>query len=234
MAAQAALKAGAGWVSVAPLSEFLAPPWKREFTYESFALEGEIELKPLEEFIEKRKVKAVLIGPGTMENPLTRPILAKLSELQKKSKLRIIIDAGALGNILDLGKGLKFDPDNTLLTPHPGEWQRLSKDEVMGTVEKISDLEPLAQRLSKAGFSAIYKSASPIVIARDRSLCLSLGDNRLARAGSGDILAGLILGLAATPHSLVEIAAIAQNMLARASKTSEHSLSPLEMLERIL
>ncbi|RYZ50959.1 MAG: NAD(P)H-hydrate epimerase, partial [Proteobacteria bacterium] len=76
MAAQAALKAGAGWVSVAPLSEFLAPAWKREFTYESFALEGEIELKPLEDFIEKRKVKAVLIGPGTMETPLTKVILA--------------------------------------------------------------------------------------------------------------------------------------------------------------
>lgn len=234
MAAQAALKAGAGWVSVAPLSEFLAPAWKREFTYESFALEGEIELKPLEEFIEKRKVKAILIGPGTMENPLTGPILAKLSELQKKTKLRIILDAGALGNLLVLTKGLSFDPDHTLLTPHPGEWQRLSKDEPLGRVERISDLEGLGKRLSKAGFSAIYKSASPIVIARDKSIFLSLGDNRLARAGSGDILAGLILGLSATPHSLVEIAAIAQNMLARASKTSDHSLSPLEILAKVL
>ena len=55
MAAQAAWKAGAGWVSVASLSEVMAPAWSREFTYESLALEGEIDVAAMREFIVQRK-----------------------------------------------------------------------------------------------------------------------------------------------------------------------------------
>lgn len=234
MAAQAAMKAGAGWVSVAPMSEIFAPAWTREFTYESFALEGEIDTKALREFIVNRKVKALLIGCGTMETPLTRPVLITIVELQKELKLKVIFDAGALANIIPLAKGLRFDPQLTLLTPHPGEWKRLHRDEELQSPDQISDLEPAIAELGKAGFSAIYKSASPIVLTPGKSIFLSLGDNRLARAGSGDILAGLILGLAATPHSLHEIAAVAQNMLARASSLENHSLSPLQVLDKIL
>lgn len=234
MAAQAALKAGAGWVSVAPMSALFAPPWAREFTYESFALEGRIEATALREFIVKRKVKALLIGCGTMENPLTRELLALLAALQKQQNIRLIFDAGALGDIISLAKGLSFDPELTLLTPHPGEWRRLSKDEPLPTLAKVGDLAPAIARLTTAGFSAIYKSASPIVLAPGQAFFLSLGDNRLARAGSGDILAGLILGLALTPHSLHEIAAIAQNLLARSAALDEHSLSPLALLNKLV
>lgn len=234
MAAQAAMKAGAGWVSVAPMSEIFAPAWTREFTYESFALEGEIDAKALRDFIVNRKVKALLIGCGLMETPLTRPVLTTLVQLQKELKLKIIFDAGALSDILSLVQGLSFDPNLTLLTPHPGEWKRLRKEETLRSPDQVSDLAASIKVLEKAGFSAIYKSASPIVLAPGKSIFLSLGDNRLARAGSGDILAGLILGLAPTPHSLHEIAAVAQNMLARASSLENHSLSPLQILEKIL
>jgi len=233
MAAEAALKAGAGWVSVAPMSEIFAPAWTREFTYESFALEGVIDARALSDFVLKRRVKAILIGPGTMDNPLTHDVLAALSALQKKQTLRLIFDAGALSNLFSLAKGLRFDPEHTLLTPHPGEWARLDSQEPLSAPARVSDLSHVIARLQRFGFSAIFKSASPIILAPGRCIFLSLGDNRLARAGSGDVLAGLILGLAPTPHNLHELSALAQNMLARSSLRSEASLSPLENLKHL-
>ncbi len=233
MAAEAALVAGAGWVTVAPMSEILAPAWTREFTYESFALEGEIDSDALREYVVSRKVRAILIGPGTMDNPLTHEILVTLSHLQKQHKIRLIFDAGALGDLLGAVSGIKFDPEHTLLTPHPGEWGRLHKIKPLAIPGRLSELPQAIADLQNCGFSAIYKSSSPLVLAPGRSIFLSLGDNRLARAGSGDILAGLILGLAPTPHSLHEIAALAQNMLAASASRAEHSVSPLENLKRL-
>ncbi|MBC7658489.1 MAG: NAD(P)H-hydrate epimerase [Chitinophagaceae bacterium] len=232
MAAAAALKGGAGWVTVAPLSEIMAPAWSREFTYETFGLEGEIDLSAMKRFIETRKVKAVLIGPGTMETPLTRKFMECFAELQKKQQLRLVFDAGALSDILKLSEGLAFDPDHTLLTPHPGEWKRLQKE--MPTPQHVGDIWDLCELTQKQGMSMIYKSASPMIFAPESVRFLTQGDNRLGRAGSGDLLAGLILGLSSGPYSLHELAGHAQNMLALSASRLAASQAPLELLNGIV
>lgn len=210
IAAEAAWKAGAGWVTVAPLSEVMAPSWPRNFTYETFGIEGELLPNALKKFVETRKVKAVLIGPGTMQNPLTRQILEDLAELQKQKGLRLIFDAGALDDFLEMSRGIDFRAADTLLTPHPGEWRRLKKG--LLPIAGIRDVEA-SMELCK-NFSIIYKSSTPIILSEREALFLSEGDNTLAKAGSGDILAGVILGLAASPRPLNELAALAQNLIA--------------------
>ncbi|RZA19202.1 MAG: hypothetical protein EOP10_19905, partial [Proteobacteria bacterium] len=207
--AKGAWRAGAGWVSVAPLSEEMMPPLPSAYTYEKFALKGTIDGDELMKFIDTRRVKAVLIGPGTMKNPLSARLLQRLSIAQKKSGLRLIFDAGALDQFLHLAKGLEFDPDHTLLTPHPGEWKKLSPD--VGEIRSMADIYRLQTQLK--GFSVIYKSSTPIVLHPERAIFLAGGDNRLARAGSGDTLAGIILGLSAVPRPIDELAALAQTLM---------------------
>ncbi len=216
IAADSAWKVGAGWVSVAPLSDYLAPPFSREFTYESFALEGEVDRAYLLRFIQARKIRSVLIGPGTMNNPLTKELLEELANLQKMNGLRLIFDAGALDGFLDLARSISFQADLTLLTPHPGEWTRLQKN--MPKLRGVADLQAAMACLN--GLSLIYKSASPMVFTPGKVRFLTSGNNHLARAGSGDKLAGAILGLSPGPHSLAELAILAQNHLASLAKES--------------
>lgn len=211
ISAEGARQAGAGWVSVAPLSEIMAPAWPKRFTYETFGIDGDLDCTQLRAFLESRKVKAVLIGPGTMQNPLRREILEDLLRLQKQNSLRLIFDAGALDQFLELAKDLPFQPEHTLLTPHPGEWKRLQKD--MPVLRGLEDLAKASARLQ--GFSVIYKSSTPIVIGPSGVTFLTEGDKSLARAGSGDTLAGIVLGLSATPNSFDKLAAIAQNLVAK-------------------
>jgi hydroxyethylthiazole kinase-like uncharacterized protein yjeF len=208
-AAAGAWRAGAGWVSVAPLSKVMAPAWPADFTYEDFGLGG-IQVDALLDFIKKRRVKAVLIGPGTVENPLDSKLLARLSAYQKATQLRLIFDAGALDGFLSLAQGIDFLPEHTLLTPHPGEWKKLSPE--LSNIQSMNDI--VARPVQLRGFSIIYKSSTPIVLGNGRAYFITAGDHRLARAGSGDSLAGIILGLAATPRPIDEIAAIAQILMA--------------------
>ncbi|RZA23131.1 MAG: hypothetical protein EOP10_13575, partial [Proteobacteria bacterium] len=207
--AKGSWRAGAGWVSVAPLSDELMPPLPSAYTYESFALKGKIDTQELMTFLETRRVKAVLIGPGTMQNPLNAKLLRMLSTAQKKAGLRLIFDAGALDKFLELSEGLEFHPDHTLLTPHPGEWKKLSS--IHGEIKSMKDIYRL-QDIFKT-FSVIYKSSTPIVLHPERATFLSGGNNRLGRAGSGDTLAGLVLGLSAVPRPIDELAALAQKLM---------------------
>lgn len=211
IAAEAAWNIGAGWVSVAPLSDVFAPSWPKEFTYEDFALDGVIDERRFFTFLETRKVKGLLIGPGTMVNPLTKSLLKGLAEVQGRTGLKIILDAGALADILELTLGLNFDPMLTLLTPHPGEWRKLSKEPMPLT--GLRDLKGEALNRALKQFTIIYKSATPIVLTTDQTFFLTQGDNRLARAGSGDKLAGTVLGLSASQNLMAERVVAAQNWI---------------------
>ena len=134
-------------------------------------------------------------------------------------------------NLLELTEGIDFNPERTLLTPHPGEWKKLKK--ALLVPGSIDDLKQLSVTLAKAGLSAIYKSASPIVLSPGHASFLTLGGNRLGRAGSGDALAGFILGLAALPDSIHDLAVKAQNILSHASRRTPHSQSPLELVNSL-
>ena len=133
--ASAAFYAGAGWVSVAlssGLEQLSTLP--TEVTYENFYANGLLELNTLRDFIIKRKVKAVCIGPGMMKSPFSETNWNEFVEIMKLVEF-CVIDAGALdglGVLLDK----KAMSTKCLLTPHPKEWLRIHPDNV-----KIESLE---------------------------------------------------------------------------------------------
>jgi NAD(P)H-hydrate epimerase len=90
----------------------------------------------------------------------------------------------------------KLLPDPAILTPHPGEMAGLTE----WTVDKIQ-----ADRLGTArhfagewGHVVVLKGAFTVVAAPDgRTTTIPVATPALARAGSGDVLAGIIVGLRA-------------------------------------
>ncbi len=140
----------------------------------------------------------VVIGPGIGRAPETMALVRKLyGEIDAS----FVIDADALGAFEDhadlLGKG------KAVLTPHPGEFGRLT-----GTIAKDvnRDRLDLGRRFVKNhGVGLVLKGAPTITFSPDGEAYLNpTGNAALSKGGSGDVLTGFIGGLAAQGYTLTE------------------------------
>lgn len=138
---------------------------------------------------------AVAVGPGlsTEEEPEFA-----LSQLLERHKGPVILDADAI-NILAKRALLKDQiPENSILTPHPKEFDRLVGN-------SISSYE----RLQKAIQFAFEKQVYIVLKGRYTAVCTPLkqcwfnttGNPGMATAGSGDVLTGILLGLLAQKYT---------------------------------
>lgn len=143
------------------------------------------------EFPELEPFSAVGIGPGlNTKNNSQRA----LSELLRKANLPLVIDSDALNILSENQSWLGNVPENSILTPHPGEFKRLVGD-ASNSYERIQQ---------QMGFSRKYNL---IVVLKGAFTSISLpsgilffnptGNPGMATAGSGDVLTGIILGLLA-------------------------------------
>jgi hydroxyethylthiazole kinase-like uncharacterized protein yjeF len=143
--------------------------------------------------------KAIGIGPGIGQHADTQ---RAIGDFLKTNKIPLVIDADAL-NILSLHKEwLKLLPENTILTPHPKELERL-----MGSWN--NDFEKLEKMtaFSKAhDIILVAKDAHTMVVHNDKVYVNSTGNAGLATGGSGDVLTGIITGLLAQHYTPISAA----------------------------
>jgi hydroxyethylthiazole kinase-like uncharacterized protein yjeF len=205
LAGLAALRSGAGWVSLA-LSKNPAElvkdlyPLPPEITFENFYEQEIIDGKLLLNFLIQRKVKSVIIGPGIVDFAWQKQtnLISALSEYVAQHKGRLLIDAGALREVDCLPPWLK--ESCVLYTPHPGEWTKLATTSLGAPLDQAT-LTAANQWRKNKSCTLIYKAARPVVLGNsnlldlngyiDISLVLPWGSNALARAGSGDVYAGI-------------------------------------------
>lgn len=148
------------------------------------------------EFPELSKFNAIGIGPGldTKKNS----VMAFEKLLDNVSDQKMVIDADGL-NILSQNKFLLVKlPRNTILTPHPKEFERLA-GKWRNEMERLSVLQEFCQHYRVV---TVLKGAHS-VIALPNGTCFfnSTGNPGMATAGSGDVLAGIILALLAQGYS---------------------------------
>lgn len=193
MAASAAARAGAGWVSIAcPEKPENLPAY---LTYENLFESQALNLKRLEAFIDLRKVKSVVIGPGMVSSPFSHGSLSELVAKLSQRGITFIIDAGAIHNITNFISS-PWNAEKVLLTPHPGELKKSNLTQ--NSVGSMDDLHNLNRSCSAFGFSLFYKSASPCSISPELEndyLFSSFSDAKLGKAGTGDVIAGICAGL---------------------------------------
>lgn len=139
------------------------------------------------------RVTAMLLGPGFGQQAGTGEFLWKLL----KAKLPpLVIDADGLKLLAKLKDWPKRLPKHSVLTPHPGEMAILSGL----STEKIQSARiEMAEKYARAWkHIVVLKGAFTIVAAPDgRTAVMPLATPALARAGTGDVLAGIITGLRA-------------------------------------
>jgi len=152
------------------------------------------------------RVKAVVMGPGLGRADATRTAVRRLLGV---ARVPVVVDADArfaLGALDDPIRVLKSRPGPTVLTPHDGEFSRLTG--CPPGPRRISAVRHLA---ASTGATVLLKGSTTIVADPDGNVLLSMsGDARLATAGSGDVLAGVVGALLAQglsgPHAAVAAA----------------------------
>lgn len=186
LAARAALRIGAGLVTVA-------------CTPESFpvyaAADAGLLLAPLEQgrrfadLMADERISALLLGPGAgLDEVLKGRVLAAV-----ESGRPTVLDADALTVFADSPQSLFGSlHGHCLLTPHEGEFARLFGKGPGGRLERAR------AAAAESGATVLLKGPDTVIAAPDgRAAINATGTPWLATAGAGDVLAGLALGLMA-------------------------------------
>lgn len=192
MAARAALKSGAGLVTVATPRSCL--PIIARSTMELMTeplpetKEGTVSLEALPRLKELMKGKdCLLIGPGLSLHEETAELV---KTLLPEINLPCLIDADGLNILARFPELLKKLPKTCVLTPHPGEFSRLSG---LPTTEILARRLELARNFSREyGLVLVLKGYRTIISNPDGFIYINpTGNPGMASGGSGDVLSGL-------------------------------------------
>ncbi|MGA2126380.1 MAG: NAD(P)H-hydrate dehydratase [Xanthobacteraceae bacterium] len=207
LAARAALRAGAGLVTIASPRDALAVNAAASLAVMVRPVDGARELT---DHLSDRRINAVVLGPGGGVGAGMRELVAAALSGERA----VVLDADALTSFADdpaaLFSAIAARPDAaTILTPHEGEFARIFSASVQNLAQASKlDRTRIAAATSRA--VVLIKGADTVVAAPDGRAAIA--DNAspwLATAGSGDVLAGMIAGLTAQRMPAFEAACAA-------------------------
>ena len=165
------------------------------------AVAGADDLGPLLE-----RADVIAFGPGLGQSEWARELYAVVSELQTPA----VWDADALNLLAERPQRLP----QRIITPHPGEAARL-----LGlTAAEVQADRPaaLAALQAKYGGIAVLKGSGTLVAAEPVPRICTAGNPGMGSAGMGDVLTGIIAGLAGQGVELATAAAVGVEVHARA------------------
>lgn len=156
--------------------------------------------KYISELPDLASATAIGIGPGIGQDSGTVGVLERLLET---AQAPLMIDADAL-NILSQNRHLLEKlPENTILTPHPKEFQRLAGE----SSNEYERLETARKFAAKYQVIICLKGANTAVILPDGEVYFnSTGNAGMATGGTGDVLTGIITSLLAQKYAPADAA----------------------------
>lgn len=208
LTAHAALRSGAGMVTLC-VPDSLNPIFEAKLTEEMTLPLPDNKKGFLTAKHEKKILSilntydAVVIGPGLGKNQSTQSLIRGLV---RKSPIPVILDADGLNAFEGRTGQLASCKSQILLTPHDGEFRRLTRCEVVPTqgLDRINLVRRKARCL-KTGL--ILKGPSTLVtFSPEKTYINTTGNPGMATAGAGDVLSGLIAGLFVQIHDLEKAA----------------------------
>ena len=243
LAATAALRAGAGKLTIATGNSVaqlvaLAMPEARvlglaETPAGGFTVDAVAQLDPLAD-----RINAILVGPGMRDEAANAELVHALLPRLDGSATGVVLDACAMGTLLyppahwPAGAAFRF-AQPVIVTPHAGEMAHLTgapKEEI------VAAPDPRARAAAEAWNAIVtLKGARTVIATPSGELWQHEGGNvGLAISGSGDVLAGIIAGLAARGATLAQAACWGVALHARAGERLAARLGVLGYLAREL
>ncbi len=238
MAAKACLRTGAGLVTIG-VPDSLVDVLQRRVTEEMILPlpdqgDGTLSINAAADILQflKDGKKVLAIGPGLSCDSEISELVA---ELIKGSKVPILIDADGLNAIAGKTAILKKSKAPVILTPHPGEMQRLLGQQT-ADADSISTAVSFAK---KTGTYLVLKGAPTVTATPDGEAFInSSGNPGMATAGTGDVLTGMISALLAQGLNPKNASILGVYMHGHAGdiaakKKGEHSLIASDIIKAI-
>lgn len=196
LAGKAAFRSGAGWVTLA-VPEPLQLPLAGHFPEATWIPLPHVEQSIAPQAAETlaanlERATALLVGPGLGRTSDSAGFLDAL--LSGSSLPPLVLDAEALRLLAEIRNWASRLPSGSILTPHPGEMANLTGMPVDAVqADRIGTAERFARERDCV---LVLKGAFTLVAAPDgRTAINPVATAALARAGTGDVLAGIIAGL---------------------------------------
>lgn len=189
LAAMGAARAGAGYVTVA--TPHAAAPALRAHLLEQVVVTIDPS-RPANEIVEDlleiaKRNSSVAVGPGLSLDDRTGEIVRGFV---RACELPIVADASALFHFakhLDILRGKRI-----VVTPHEGEFARLSGK---GTMQQGDRVERLREFVDRTGVTTLLKGQATLIYGGTTMHINTTGTPALATAGTGDVLTGVIATL---------------------------------------
>lgn len=252
MAARACLRTGAGLVTIG-IPETIVNAFQSRVT-EAMILplpdkgDGTLALKAADTILEfiKKRANVLAIGPGlSVDKEITKLVCLLIS----KSRVPVVIDADGINAIAGKSGLLKKSMAPVILTPHSGEMARLMrqgsgvrgqglKDDLRNNIEndRINTAVSFAKRTNTY---LVLKGVPTVIAAPDGEAFInSTGNPGMAKAGTGDVLTGMISALLAqglTPRDASVLGVYMHGHIGdiMAEKKGKHSLIASDIINAI-
>jgi hydroxyethylthiazole kinase-like uncharacterized protein yjeF len=212
MAAQAALRSGVGLLTclveaeVLPLIQVAVPQAMAMTAYK------------------ESRFSALAAGPGIGKSQNARDMLTQLISMHRKHQLPLLLDADAINILAETEQWPTGD--DVIYSPHPGEFARMCGVQSLEEEERLLKARDWVKKhpsflLLKGGYSRLFCPGGD-------EFLFSGGHPSLAKAGSGDLLTGIILALLSqglSPKDSVCTALIIHGQAAKLASKQMASLS---------
>ncbi len=202
LVSRAALRAGAGYVNLGvPGAALERMPSGSEVVGRALPSED----WATEVLRDSGRFKAVVVGPGMGRGEGT---LAEVRRLLAESPVPLVVDGDALAAV-DGPLGAE-----AVLTPHAGEYERLTGSPP--GPDRLDGARSLAARLNAV---VLLKGPTTVIASPEGDALLSVtGDSRLATAGTGDVLSGVIAAFMAQGMDAMRAAGVAAHVHGSAAR----------------
>ena len=225
LAGNGAGRAGAGLITLAVTKE-MHPIYASAFHEATFVLLPEENAESFEQSSRLLEhlggYRSLLIGPGLGQSPSMREVILQILEqlraMPEERRPRLVIDADGLNNLSAMERWWTLLPEDTVITPHPGEMGRLCNGlKVSGG--NVDRLELARSKAAEWQVTLVLKGACTIIAEPSGRIRINwLANPALATAGTGDVLAGLVAGLLAQQVSSFDAASAAVYLHAAAAE----------------
>lgn len=233
LAGMAALRSGAGLVKLAVPDGCLDLVASYEPCYMTTPLpcdaEGRLVPAP-ERYTELwSSATCVALGPGLGRSPALTELV---QWLYTTCPCPMVVDADALNALSERDQPLASPGGPRLLTPHPGEFARLAKDQSDSTwLQQARQAEALAKEF---GVVIVLKGNRSLITDGERSVRNGTGNPGMATGGTGDVLTGIVTALVCQGLSPFDAAHLGCHVHGEAGDTAMRKWGEVSMIARDL
>ena len=187
------------------------------------------------DFLERKA--PLLIGPGLGEHIKTTELTSRLLKYIKSNGNSCVLDGSGFEPLYHKNITIKDLPENSILTPHYGEFKKIFPEISLSNDNPIELCRSIADKLN--GRVLVLKGPSTVVVTQSKQFYIINNSNSLlATAGSGDVLAGIILGLLSCGYNIDNASILGVYIHSSCSMiqydmTSKKSMSASDIIEKI-